>query len=119
MEKKLFQAKVIWINPNDIHDVEKRGKIIYPRAGYQKSDYIDAAIWIQRYKLFQDNGVSEEKLRAITPMNSAWEIFLTNMIRVSRINGEYYLGDDGRHRVKAAQDCMECKIIPVLLVEDR
>ena len=102
-----------------IHGVEKRGEIVYPRVGYQKSDYTDAAIWIQRYKLFQDNGVSEEKLGAIRPMNSAREIFLTDMIRVCRINGEYYLGDDGGHRVKAAQDCMESKIIPVLLVEDR
>lgn len=117
--EKIFQPKIVWINPNDIHGVEKRGEIVYPRAGYQKSDYTDAAIWIQRYKLFQDNGVSEEKLGAIRPMNSAREIFLTDMIRVCRINGEYYLGDDGRHRVKAAQDCMECKIIPVLLVEDR
>lgn len=53
MEKKLFQAKVIWINPNDIHDVEKRGKIIYPRAGYQKSDYIDAAIGFRGISFFK------------------------------------------------------------------
>lgn len=119
MFKEKNCKKVIWINPREINDVEKRGQVIYPRGIFDKSDYTVAALWIQKYKTMIDAGIPKEKCLEIQPIAMALEVFFKKMVRVIQINGQYYLGDDGRHRVKAAQDSLYCQMIPVLLVEER
>mgnify|MGYP004565949351 CR=1 FL=1 len=110
--------KIIWISPSKIEGVEKRGEIDFHNHGLNKSEYEEAAIWIEKLKTMQEEEIRKEDYEKIAPMKKAIEIFYKDPVRVIWKSDHFELGDQGRHRVKAAKNKM-CKAIPVLLVEVR
>lgn len=104
---------VIWVNPQKINGIERRGEIRYPNKNYEKSVYADASIWISKLKTYLDAGISIEKLLSINPIEKAVNVYFKDMVIVTMKEGQLFLGDNGRHRVKAAQDCLYCNNIPV------
>lgn len=109
---------MIWISPTLIECVERRGTIHYPNKGLERSDYTSAAVWIAKLKRMQENNIDPEEYLKIEPLKEAIDIFYNDPVRVIWSHDHYELGDQGRHRVKAAQMIM-CEAIPVLIVDVR